>query len=106
MKSARGVQGFIRYWGPENGGINEPSRAAYGALLRVFLDAKSLRWFFDTFLTAGNILILLGQYSPEVRKLHQEWYCYKLGGTVQGNSKFPIHIWMKKAEYWMHEDLC
>ena len=67
MKSARGVQGFIRYWGPENGGINEPNRAAYGALLRVFLDAKSLRWFFDTFLTAGNILILLGQYSPEVK---------------------------------------
>jgi len=99
------VNGFIRYWGPQNGGINEKSSAAYRELLKVFLSSASLRWFFDTYLTVANIATLLGSGAPEITKLQIEWYCYRLMGCNQGNSSFPISVWMKKEAYWKDEDL-
>ena len=69
MKTARGVNAFIRYWGPQNGGINESSKDEYSALLKVFLAADSLRWFADTYLTVPNIVLLLGEESSELKKL-------------------------------------
>ena len=103
MKSARGVYGFFRYWGPDNGGVNDQNKALYGALLKVFLIAKSLRWFCDTYLTPTNIQVLLGSYSPEIEQLKREWYSIRLLGCNQGNSQFPIQLWLKKIAYWQDE---
>ena len=103
MQSARGVHGFFRYWGPENGGVNDQNKALYGALLKVFLAAKSLRWFCDTYLTPVNIAALLGAYAPEMAKLKTEWYSIRLLGCNQGNSQFPIQLWLKKIAYWQDE---
>jgi hypothetical protein len=103
MQSARGVNGFFRYWGPENGGVNDQNKALYGALLKVFLAAKSLRWFCDTYLTPANIAVLLGSYSPELNNLKNEWYGIKLLGCNQGNSQFPLQLWLKKKAYWEDE---
>ena len=92
MQSARGVHGFFRYWGPENGGVNDQNKALYGALLKVFLAAKSLRWFCDTYLTPVNIAGLLGAHSPEMEKLKKEWYSIRLLGCNQGKSQFPTVV--------------
>lgn len=93
------MNGFIRYWGPHNGGINNESASAYGSLLKVFLAATSLRWFSDTFLTTTNIAALLGAGAPEVEMLRKEWYCLKIMGCLQENSSFPILVWIKKTQF-------
>ena len=105
MKSARGVQGFVRYWGPQNGGCNDQSKGEYSALLKVFLASTSLRWFLDTYLTAGNITDLLGKDSSEMQQLKDKWYCFKLSGCAQDNSHFPILVWVKKQQFWQQEEL-
>ena len=105
MKSARGVQGFVRYWGPQNGGCNEQSKGEYSALLKVFLRSASLRWFLDTYLTPGNIKALLGEHSSEIQQLHTQWNCFRLTGCAQDNSHFPILVWVKKQQFWQQEEL-
>lgn len=105
MRSARGIHGFIRYWGPANGGINSSSEAAYHTLLKVFLTAGSLRWFMDTFLTVENIKKLLKDDLQLQHQLKTEWYFCKLANCAQENSSFPLMIWMKKAEFWKDEDI-
>ena len=105
MKTARGVNAFIRYWDPQNGGINESSKDEYSALLKVFLAADSLRWFADTYLTVPNIVLLLGQESSELKKLKDEWYLVKVNGCAQDNSRFPQVVWIKKMEFWKEETL-
>lgn len=103
MKSARGVHGFVRYWGPQNGGINEQSQAAYSALLKLFLQSASLRWFVDTYLTGQNIALLLDK-TPEFKQMKKQWYCIMLNGCVQDNSHFPLMLWIKKQQHWKEEE--
>ena len=93
------MHGFIRYWGPANGGINDESKAEYGATLKLFLAAKSLRFFADTFLTPANIEVLLGADAPELKKLKEEWYCFRILGCMQDNSQFPIMLHVKIEKF-------
>jgi hypothetical protein len=99
------VNGLVRYWGPENGGINEESKAEYRASLQKIIAAKSVRFFLDTFLSHKNIAMLLGADAPELPKLKQQWYCFKILGCMQENSSFPIYVHIKKQEFWASEPL-
>ena len=99
------MHGFIRYWGPANGGINDESKAEYGATLKLFLAAKSLRFFADTFLTPANIEVLLGADAPELKKLKEEWYCFRILGCMQDNSQFPIMLHVKIENFCEDEPL-
>ena len=85
--------------GPANGGITDESKAEYGATLRLFLAAKSLRFFADTFLTTANIEVLLGADAPELKKLKEEWYCFRILGCMQDNSQFPIMLHVKIEKF-------
>ena len=105
VKNASGVQGMIRYNGPKNGGMNDASKADYGALLKVFLASKSFRYFSDTYLTCQNIVALLGARAPEVQQLKTRWYCFRVKGCTQENSHFPINVWLKKKEFWEDDEL-
>ena len=93
------MHGFIRYLGPANGGITDESKAEYGATLKLFLAAKSLRFFADTFLTTANIEVLLGADAPELKKLKEEWYCFRILGCMQDNSQFPIMLHVKIEKF-------
>jgi hypothetical protein len=99
------VNGLVRYWGPENGGINDDSKAEYRASLQKIIASKSVRFFLDTFLSHKNIAMLLGADAPELPKLKQEWYCFKILGCMQENSSFPIYVHIKKQEFWASEPL-
>jgi hypothetical protein len=100
MKNALGVYGFVRYLGPHNGGCTEQNKGEYAALLKVFLASPSLRWFMDTYLTQSNIRDLLGENSPEITQLKNQWYCLRLTGCAQDNSHFPVLVWIKKQRFW------
>ena len=99
------MNGLVRYWGPENGGINDESKAEYRALLQKIMASKSVRFFLDTFLSIKNIIMLLGTDAPELQKLKQEWYCFRILGCMQENSSFPIYVHIKKQEFWASEPL-
>jgi len=105
MRSARGAHGFIRYMGPQNGGVTLQSKAEYSDLLKLFLLSASLRWFMDTYLTGANVKELLGVDSPAIQELQRKWYCFKLTGCAQDNSHFPIMLWIKKMQFWQEEAL-
>ena len=105
LKSFCGVHGLLRYMGPQNGGLSADTQAAYAVLLKLILKSASLRWFFDTYLTAANVAALLGSEGPEFQQIKTEWYGYRLLGCNQGNSSFPILVWMKKQAYWKDEEL-
>ena len=59
----------------------------------------------DTFLSIKNIIMLLGTDAPELQKLKQEWYCFRILGCMQENSSFPIYVHIKKQEFWASEPL-
>jgi hypothetical protein len=58
-----------------------------------------LRFFADTFLTTANIEVLLGADAPELKKLKEEWYCFKILGCMQDNSQFPIMLHVKIEKF-------